>query len=265
MGIANTPQHEPQGKGFIEDPQRPVLCHAAAYHRDRTVRSHAHPRGQLAWAEQGVLRIITDGGAWVVPPTHAVWIAPWIRHQVTTQTRASIRYLYVDASACHDLPEQCQVMEMTGLLRALIGRVMALDPTHPPHGGDARLVQVVLDEIARLEPSPLYLPAARDRRLQAVMQQLSADPADRRHLAELARDCGASPRTVERLFKAETGMSFQQWRTRLRLLEAVNRLSQGERSATVAHTLGYRSSSAFVATFRRHFGKPPQSFIRELS
>ncbi|WP_165495780.1 helix-turn-helix domain-containing protein [Marinobacter halodurans] len=121
---------------------------------------------------------------------------------------------------------------------------------------------MALDEIGRLTPSPLYLPAGHDRRLQTLMQVLAENPAETRRLDELARRCGASPRTMERLFRAETGMSFQQWRTRLRLLEAINRLGEGESSAAVAYSLGYRSS-AFVATFRRHFGKPPQSFIRE--
>lgn len=263
MDIANTTQHEPQGKGFIEDPHRPVLCHAAVYGSDRTVRVHRHPRAQLAWAESGVLRIHTDSGAWVVPPTHAVWIAPQLNHQVTTHTPASVRYLYVDASACRDLPEHCQVMEMTALLRALIRRIMGMDLSQPVAGAEGRLLQVALDEIGRLTPSPLYLPAGQDRRLQALMQVLTENPAETGRLDELARPCGASPRTMERLFRAETGMSFQQWRTRLRLLEAINRLGEGESSAAVAYSLGYRSSSAFVATFRRHFGKPPQSFIRE--
>jgi len=94
------------------------------------------------------------------------------------------------------------------------------------------------------------------------MHTLVREPGNQQKLEELADGSGASIRTLERLFKKETGMSFQQWRTRRKLLESINRLVEGESSAAIAHSLGYRSSSAFVAAFRRHFGVPPQSFIR---
>jgi len=53
-----------------------------------------------------------------------------------------------------------------------------------------------------------------------VAATLVADPADPRDLDEYATIAGASVRTLARLFRAETGMSFQQWRRQLRMTEA---------------------------------------------
>ncbi|MAM11287.1 MAG: hypothetical protein CML23_12660 [Rhizobiaceae bacterium] len=64
------------------------------------------------------------------------------------------------------------------------------------------------------------------------------------------------------LFKRETGLSFSEWRNRLRLMEAVNHLSHGKSSVEIAGLLGYRSASAFVAAFGRGFGVPPQSYLK---
>lgn len=46
---------------------------------------------------------------------------------------------------------------------------------------------------------------------------LHADPGNTATLAELGRAAGASERTLSRLFQAELGMSFQQWRTLRRI------------------------------------------------
>ncbi|MDO6683299.1 MULTISPECIES: helix-turn-helix domain-containing protein [unclassified Oceanobacter] len=245
------------------DPQRPVLYLDEDLPSGSLRLPHEHVRGQLAWAATGVLRVNTDAGSWLVPPSHAVWITGGLRHEILVVSPASIRYLFVDPSVCERLPDVCQVMSVTPLLRELILRLLTFDLSVPAQGKPARLIQVLLDELAGLETSPLHLPVGQDRRLLAVMNILINNPADSRSLPQLAAVAGASPRTLERLFRSEAGLSFRQWRARLRLMEAVQRLGKGESSAAIALSLGYASSSAFVAAFRRYFGQPPQRFAHQ--
>lgn len=270
MDISEATYDEPIRAGFVEDPQRPVLCFANHQPRGHRVRSHRHPRAQVVWAVSGAMRVVTDEASWIVPPTHAVWIPSGQRHQVTSLTETSVRYLYIDATACSGLPQDAQVLEVTALMRELALRMLKYEtlllnntplPADEQQSLDLTLA-LLLDELSHLQPAPLYLPSARDRRLHRLMHTLVRHPDNNQRLEELAAGSGASVRTLERLFRKETGMSFQQWRTRVKLMESVNRLVEGESSAAIAHSLGYRSSSAFVAAFRRHFGKPPQSFIR---
>jgi AraC-like DNA-binding protein len=60
-----------------------------------------------------------------------------------------------------------------------------------------------------------------------------------------------------RLFHEQTGMSFTQWRTRLLLVEAVERLVAGASVTDVAVDLGYGSTSSFVYMFRSNLGVSP--------
>jgi AraC-like DNA-binding protein len=69
-------------------------------------------------------------------------------------------------------------------------------------------------------------------------------------------------RTLGRLFKRETGLTFGQWRQQLRLAEAVCQLSLGTPVATVARELGYATANAFSAMFHRALGAPPQRYMR---
>lgn len=73
---------------------------------------------------------------------------------------------------------------------------------------------------------------------------------------------GASNRTVARLFKEETGLSFGQWRQQLGLAEAVARLALDVPVATIATELGYQSSSAFISMFRKTPGNTPQRYLK---
>ena len=72
---------------------------------------------------------------------------------------------------------------------------------------------------------------------------------------------GASERTLARLFERETGMSFRAWRQQLRLLRALELLAAGTPVTRVALDLGYESTSAFSAMFRRVLGTAPTRYF----
>jgi AraC-like DNA-binding protein len=139
---------------------------------------------------------------------------------------------------------------------------MAVPPHYDEAGPDARIMQVILDEIRALPSAPLHLPRARDARLLRVTEALRADPADPRSLAAWGRAAGASPRTLARLFLAETGLGFRAWRQRARLLHALVALAAGEPVTRVAFEAGYDSPSAFIAAFKRAFGTTPARYFR---
>lgn len=254
---------DPSGTAFVLDPARPVLAHGRDLAAGAHVAPHAHPRGQLLWAAEGLLRLGAEDGVWLVPPGFGIWIPGGTRHEMRVVSRpgtgARTRNLYVDPS-CPVRPEGrgCEVLPISALLREVILRMAAEGDA----GRLARLGAVALDEIAAAAPAPLDLPGGQDPRLRRLTAHLGRHPSDPRPLPLLAAEAGASPRTLERLFRAETGLSFRDWRSRVRLLAAVGRLERGESSTTIAHSLGYRSASAFVAAFRSHFGVPPQSYLR---
>ena len=70
------------------------------------------------------------------------------------------------------------------------------------------------------------------------------------------------PKTVQRLFTRDTGMTFGQWRQQARLLQALEQLATGTKVVDVALNLGYESPSAFATMFKRQFGQTPSTFFR---
>ena len=245
---------------------RPVVGYAADYPTGHHIRRHRHAAGQLIFAARGVMTVATAAGRWVVPPERAVWVPPNVTHAIRMTGAVEMRTLYFGANAAA-LPDDCAVVQVSPLLRELILRVVAFAQPYARTGREARLVAVLLDEIAAAREAPLHLPMPRDERLLAITEKLAVDPGDKRSLAVWGRTVGASARTLARLFRRETGLGFAHWRQQARLLRALEQLAAGDPVTTVALDLGYDSPSAFIALFRsrlgatpgRYFGRPESS------
>lgn len=253
---------DPRHPGNLEDAARPVVTISSDNPGGVHFPEHRHYRAQLVFAREGVVTVTTAAGAWVVPPQQAVWVPAQVYHDVRSAAAVSMRSLYVHPDATAGLPAVCCVMAVEPFLRELIVKVAHLGERGDCGESYARLVQVVLDELRHLKPSPLHLPLPRDARLRVITATLLAEPGDNRDLAAWGRHAGASGRTLARLFRRETGMTFAGWRRRLRLMAALSRLGAGESVTRVAYDLGYHSPSAFVAMFRRTLGMPPGRYLK---
>lgn len=263
--VAKATDHPPSDVAFIADAGRPVLAHGRNLGADESMTPHRHPRGQLLWGASGILRVTTDDAVWIVPSSHAVWIPGGTFHHVVTETVARTRNLYVDSAyPLRTDGSGCCMLLLTPLMREIILRLTSDEAPLTDAAGFCHLGQVAMDEIQRLESAALSMPGGTDARLKRAIGHLVRHPNEQCSLGTLAGLAGASPRTLERLFRDETGRTFRQWRSQLRLLGAIEYLNQGASSTKIAYSLGFNSASAFVAAFREHFGCTPQQYLARL-
>jgi AraC-like DNA-binding protein/CheY-like chemotaxis protein len=106
--------------------------------------------------------------------------------------------------------------------------------------------------------------AAGRRRTAPVIARLEATHAHARvREADLASELGIGAAHLGRLLRAETGLTFNQWRWVMRLRGAVAPLvDSDEQIAQIAYRLGYDSPAQFDREFRRIFGITPTGFRR---
>lgn len=250
----------PQDFGDVEDPARPILSLAVEKDGPHRVAAHEHARGHIICPLSGAYWIVTPEGTWLVPAGFALWVPPGIHHEVYSHGSVSARIMFVDPSFADRLPPNGGTVKVTPFLEALLARTMVYGNDYSPADPAARLAQVTLDELAAMEFAPLFLPISKEPRLARVMQRLIEAPGLDMSFADLARDAGASERTLARLFRTETGMNFTQWKTNLTLLQSMERLERGEAVADVAFDLGYSSPSSFAYMFRRRLGVSPGTY-----
>lgn len=231
--------------------------------RDETLdepwRACRHAR--LIHVSDGVLTVRTETGRWVVPPGHAVWIAPNVLHRLSAPRPVQRYSLYAAADAA-PLPAQSGALVPDALVQALLIAAAALPYDQPFDEPASRLVQVLLDRLPGLPAAPLGLNWPGDPRIQRIADALSADPAQPAVLEDLATAAGVTARTAARLFVKETGQTFGQWRQQLRLLVALEHLGAGASVTQVALEVGYNDVSSFIAVFRDAFGDTPARYFR---
>lgn len=229
----------------------------AVTHPTGVVHLPRDPRwDQLIYAVRGVLTVHTATGTWVVPPHRAAWVPGGVTHRLALVGPTSLRTLYVAGSLAW-LPAVCRVVDVTPLLRELLRHAVQNAPLYLSRPGDERLLGVLRDQLAVLPDAALQLPTPTDTRAMAVARALEHDPGDNRSVQVLAREAGASRRTLERAFLAETGMTVGQWRRRMRMLEALRLLATGLPATTVAMRVGYATPSSFGAAFKAELGGTP--------
>lgn len=222
---------------------------------------HSHLRGQMFCVESGLMHVRTSHGSWLLPPHRAGWIPPGQPHWVSISgaMRGWSVLLTPQASIC--LPELPYVIAVSEVMRALVRRAAAWPKQGPLAEQQTRMVGVLLDEMQQAPCEALHLPIPRDRRLLRITQAVLAQPATQRTLEDWADFGGMSARTLSRLFRAETGCSFLQWRQQAGLIHALERLAHGESVTVVADALGYATASNFIAMFRRTFGVSPARYF----
>jgi len=234
---------------------------AAGYHAGTTIAAHHHDWGQLVFAASGVMHVITDRAAWLIPPTRAIWIPAGNRHGIVMRGEVAMRTLYIAMPRASTLPTVPRVIGVPALLRELIFHILRIGVLADDRADHDRLAGLLVDLILAAGTEDLMLPLPRDPRARRLAERWQAYPADARALPELAREVGASLRTLQRLFGSETGLTLEAWRQRARLIHAVTLLATGTSVTNTALDCGYRSVAAFGVAFARHFGKAPSRYI----
>jgi AraC-like DNA-binding protein/quercetin dioxygenase-like cupin family protein len=243
-------------------PEFLVRTLSVGYQSGTVLDHHSHDWAQLVYATEGVMTVQTDEGTWVVPSHRAVWIPAGVGHSITMSGWVSMRTLYLVPRLVGALPKRCCVVAVPPLLGQLIMHAIGQGALRRAVPEQRRLAAFLVDQLRALPAVPLELPLPRDGRALRVALRLREDPGASASVDALARDAGASRRTLERLFQCETGMSFGRWRQQARLLHALRLLARGEAVTAIALEVGYESVSAFITAFSGALGTTPGRYYR---
>lgn len=239
---------------LLAPPLGAALVGRFALARGHRFAEHVHPTHQLAWAERGVLSISAGDTTWALPPTRALWIPAGVRHTTAAATATAMHSLYLRPERSPTGFADPTVLAVAPLLAALIAHLGRAEL-----GADerARAEAVLFDQLVPAPVASVELALPADDRARRVADALLADPADDRGVEALARLAGTSPRTLHRLFQDTTGCGLGEWRIRARIRAALELLATDLPVGVVAHRVGYRTPSAFVAAFRKVLGTTP--------
>ncbi len=240
--------------------QTAILLHEFPLAAGEGFDEHAHERHQLAWVRDGVLMVSIGGRHWMLPPTLALWIPAGTPHASTAaRSAATMQGVYLPPELLLGWREPV-VVGVGPLLRELIDFLCRDDISETARDRAEALVPELLEPVRTFA---IEVPMPQDSRAARIMEELLLDPGDDRDLASWGRLVGASARTLSRIFPAETGLGFAQWRSRLRLRASLAHLAAGESVGATASLVGFASASAFIAAFSQLTGMTPGAYFAQ--
>jgi AraC-like DNA-binding protein len=177
-----------------------------------------------------------------------------------TKTRSA--YIVPEVAKKAGLLEYCAVINVSPLLHELLSAAIDIPVEYELDGRDDYLMQLMIKEIAIMPELPLNTPLPQEARLSALCLEILKAPSLDKDLDQIAKQVGMSRRHFTRIFRLQTGMSFSHWRQQACLLNALMRMELGQPITHVAMELGYSSSSAFTAAFKRSLGLAPSFYLQ---
>lgn len=251
----------------MESASQLVIARGSLHPYKSIIAPHVHRRAQLLYASEGTIRVHTAANIWLVPPQCALWIPAGVEHSVISLSQVRLSTALVEEKAAVSLGNQCFLVRMTNLLRELVLRLnqlAALEEQEQSHTEDVEkaLQLLIFNEIQHALTFPIEIPWPKDKRLISICEALLDHPDQPKDINTWADQINTSSRTLIRLFKKETGLSYRAWIQHMHIVLALGKLARGESIFHIATTLGYASPSAFSAMFKRHLGHPPQRFSK---
>lgn len=221
---------------------------------------HFHDMHQLVYAFEGALEAEAGSGRHLIPRQLAAWIPAGIVHRLGMHKVRS-GSVFFPADAVADGGNRIRILLVTPLMREMLRESMRW----PLQGADSPVRGAFFTAMAELcnewieAEADLFLPTCRDPRLQRALDYTSDDTEAR--LAEICKRAGISERTLRRHLKAETGLTWEAYRQRQRLLRAVRLLGEsGEPITRISADCGFESASAFAKAFRSVLGVSPSKY-----
>lgn len=220
---------------------------------------HFHPAHELLWAQGGAITVLVGRRLWTIAGSQGLWLPAGTIYSGTVPGGVVSRATLFDPGHAPSLSEEPVSVEITPLLGQLLEhlRTAELD------AGERHRAEAVVMDLVKPVPQPVILHMPSHELIAGAAEEILADPSVPHGLDAWADRLGVSPRTLTRLFRAETGLGFRSWVTTVRVKCSIESLAEGATVAEAGRSVGYATTSAFGVAFRRVTGLTPGAFRQD--
>lgn len=222
-----------------------------------TGQPHAHALHVVFWPMRGSSFVDVAGQRHHLTLGQGVFVPAGTVHVVDPDPATSLTAVYIRTDAWGGDCDRVWGVTVNAAARELL---VFMAYHGMPSDRRFRAQRLCLDLLAEPSLPSLELPLPGDGLIQPVARRILEHPEDSRSLEDWAWVLNTSGRTIARAFRADTGMTFSEWRTVARMSVAVRLLADGVAVGTVSRKVGYTSASAFSTALKRVTGRGPLQF-----
>jgi AraC-like DNA-binding protein len=249
------PTAQTRGSGTL-DPRGPKRLHLPPVSIPERVHFDEH---MMLWQARGSSEAVLDGISHSLTVGHAIWMPAGTKHVLHVHEDSVMLPMFFEAADVATTLRGTATVRVDHELRTLfLAYIQSQQTIIRP---DADIARQILSSLERQPVLSTNLVMPVSEAAGGIAEILRFNPGDSRTTEELAAHVHASLRTVERAFKAETGMTLREWRIQNRMECAVELLRSVRGVDAVAHRVGYTNTSAFRRVFKAHFGMTPSEYV----
>jgi len=247
------------------------LLQRVALHRhldiQRTSHLHKHKHHQILFYLRGSGRVRTGGEVREISTGTGILIPAGCEHRFIRQSRRSPLCLVIDFSS----PESFALsFQQPGIFRLSLLRKLVNELTHFKNsstlpdrlqrdGIAAQLLGLCLGMVLESEAAAKH-PINLLLQMENLIEQAGSASIS---LTDAARQSGYQKDYLNRILKEQSGMTFGQLRSQLRLRRARNALRKLGSVNAAAETTGFEDVNYFIRWFRKQTGQTPGALLRE--
>lgn len=231
-----------------------MVMHDSGFHFHTT-------KAQLLYAPSGCMTVTTSDRQFVLPPFRMLWIPANEIHRVNFRNIVAYRSIYFDENTAKKcMSSGLKVLHVNPLLKEIIERICFWEWAGFSKGQE-NILKVFWDEMNAAPEEKLELKMPQDRRFRRVVEGWTTRSSMPPMLKKLSEETQAVEKTISRIFRKETGLSYQEWRQQWRLQRSIELLVEGNSIGEVSHILDFSSDSAFIEFFKKHTGSTPLQYL----
>lgn len=227
--------------------------------------AHSHHKAQFVYVEQGFQYLEINNRMYLLPQNHAAWIPPGLKHRTISSSK-SIRLMTLFYTINKDddwFYRTLHTFSAPTVLKEMLLYSSKWSKSTMESQEEEAFLGAIFSELPHFVQKSLTLniPIPKDPRLLPVSNYLSTHFDKDNSIADLAQITHLSLRTLERIFKKETGITLSKYIQMVRIIKGVEYLASEEYTVTeVAYKVGYKSIQAFSNSFYKLIKQWPSQF-----
>ncbi|RLJ32595.1 AraC family transcriptional regulator [Chryseobacterium sp. 7] len=229
---------------------------------------HHHQKGQLVYVESGFQYITIEEKIYLLPQNHAVWIPPNAVHKTNSHSeKIKLMIMFAEISTKVPFYQKVNVFSVPPVLKEMIKYAEKWSKLMTSDDDENVFLKALFNELPRfVEHSlTLHISLPKDQRLTKVMKYLHTHYQHDIKMEDLSDTALLSFRTLERIFKKETGLTLSKYQQMLRIIKSLEFLSSGDLTISeTAYKVGYKSVQAYTRSFFSVMQFRPTDFIKTI-
>lgn len=229
---------------------------------------HHHQKGQLVYVESGFQYITIEEKIYLLPQNHAIWIPPNAVHKTNSHSeKIKLMIMFADIDTDNPFYYEVNVFSVPPVLREMIKYAGKWSKLMTTDHHEIFFLKALFNELPQfVEHSlTLHISLPKDKRLTKVLEHLHNHYRNEIKMTDLNDTALLSLRTLERIFKKETGLTLSKYQQMLRIIKSLEYLSSGNLTISeTAYEVGYKSVQAYTRSFQSVMQFRPTDFIKTI-